>query len=246
MAIFSNRRTRLVAASIIASSALIASLMASFLRPTEYLSEKRHGPNISESIPNSFGDWTELNDARGVVNPQARELIDRLYVETVSRTYTDSDGYRVMLAVAYGQDQRDSLQVHRPEVCYPAQGFQVNAKRSDQVDLAGGNIPVTVLITQFGANRNEPVVYWTTVGDRVVKGAVDKKIAEISYAINGLIPDGLLFRVSSIDSNKDRAFLKQKAFIRALVDSLTPALRLRITGLKERERAPVDASEQAG
>ena len=30
--------------------------------------------------------------------------------------------------MAYGDDQRGGLQAHRPEVCYPAQGFKVTSQ----------------------------------------------------------------------------------------------------------------------
>jgi len=71
--------------------------------------------------PITPNDWREdPQRIVQVVDPQTRELLDKLYSETLSRTYVNANGYRIMLSLAYGSDQRDSLQVHKPEVCYPA------------------------------------------------------------------------------------------------------------------------------
>ena len=47
-------------------------------------------------IPKHFGDWHEKPFVY-VVNPQAQELMDKLYSETLSRTYVNSSGYHIML-----------------------------------------------------------------------------------------------------------------------------------------------------
>ena len=87
------------------------------------------GIQLEPTVPQSFGDWTELPDQPAqVVNPQTKELLDTLYSQILTRTYVNKDGYRIMLSMAYGDDQRGGLQAHRPEVCYPAQGFKVASR----------------------------------------------------------------------------------------------------------------------
>ena len=94
---------------------------------------------LDNVVPRQFGDWRELPaETAQVVNPQTKELLDKLYSQILSRTYINSQGYRIMLSIAYGDDQRGDLQAHKPEVCYPAQGFTLNSK----VD--------TLLATPFG------------------------------------------------------------------------------------------------
>jgi hypothetical protein len=74
---------------------------------------------LESAVPKSFGEWKELPDqGTQVVNPQTKALLDKLYSQTLSRTYVNKDGYRIMLSLAYGDDQRGGLQAHRPEVCY--------------------------------------------------------------------------------------------------------------------------------
>ena len=79
--------------------------------------------------------------------------------------------------------------------------------------------------------RHEPVTYWTTIGTHVVLSAIDKKLEELRYGLKGDIPDGMLFRVSSIDTNTQSAFALQESFVRDLLNSLEPTLRKRISGL---------------
>jgi EpsI family protein len=135
------------------------------------------------------------------------------------------------LSIAYGEDQRDSNQLHYPEVCYPAQGFQVTSNRRGVLQTAQGDIPVKRLESQMAQQRFEPITYWTTVGEHAVTGGVRKKLAEMEYGLKGRIPDGLLFRVSSIDRDSDGAFKKQEKFIAELLASLDVASKRRIAGL---------------
>ena len=159
-----------------------------------------------------FGDWIELPEQSGqVVNPQTKELLDKLYSQVLTRTYVNKQGYRIMLSMAYGDDQRGGLQAHRPEVCYPAQGFKLGKVEDGALPTAFGNIEVRRLTTSLGA-RNEPVTYWLTVGDQVIRNKFEKRMAEIRLGLTGQIPDGLLFRVSSIDTDTRRAFAMQQKF----------------------------------
>jgi len=89
---------------------------------------------LENIVPTKFGDWREL-PAQGVqvVNPQTKELLDKLYSQTLTRTYANANGYRIMLSMAYGDDQRGNLQAHKPEVCYPAQGFQLHSNAEDEL-----------------------------------------------------------------------------------------------------------------
>ncbi len=54
-------------------------------------------------IPKQFGDWREEPQRIvQVINPQSQELLDKLYSETLTRTYVNAGGYRIMLSLAYG------------------------------------------------------------------------------------------------------------------------------------------------
>jgi EpsI family protein len=148
----------------------------------------------------------------------------------LTRTYINAEGYRIMLSMAYGDDQRGGLQAHRPEVCYPAQGFQLRKSVEGTLPTAFGNIDVRRLNTSLG-ERHEPVTYWLTVGDQVIRNQFDRRIAEIRLGLTGQIPDGLLFRISSIDPDSNRAFAMQQKFAADMMESVTPSARKQLSGL---------------
>jgi hypothetical protein len=56
------------------------------------------------------------------------------------------------------------------------------------------------------------------------------KLVQLRYGVRGLIPDGLLIRVSSLDRDADAAFKQHEEFVRALMASVQPSLRLRLLG----------------
>ena len=199
-------------------------------RPTTKASDLGQALSLEATVPHQFGDWREVPQAVHVVNPQTQELLDKLYSEILTRTYVNSGGYRIMLSLAYGSDQRGSLQAHKPEVCYPAQGFTLRANDAANVDTAYGAIPVRRLLTSLGA-RQEPVTYWFTVGDKASPTQVEKRLVEIRFALTGRIPDGMLFRVSSIDIDPSRAFAEQDVFIRELLAAVPREGRQRLSGL---------------
>jgi len=187
---------------------------------------------LENIVPTKFGDWREL-PAQGVqvVNPQTKELLDKLYSQTLTRTYANANGYRIMLSMAYGDDQRGNLQAHKPEVCYPAQGFTLHSNDQAQLSTPFGAISTRRLSTSLGPRR-EPVTYWFTVGDTAVQSKLQQRLIEIRLGLTGQIPDGLLVRISSIDDTPSQAFAAQDAFAVDLLAALSAANRVRLSGLR--------------
>lgn len=209
---------------------LAASGLALALRPTHKIAAHAPAIDLETIIPRTFGDWrAEKENTVAMVDPQQQELIDKIYTQTLSRTYVNPSGYRIMLAIAYGDDQRDAMQMHYPEVCYPAQGFSLKDKEKGTVLTENGIIPVTRIQTNLG-QRNEPVTYWTTVGDQVFRGGIEKKLVEIGYGLNGQIPDGMLIRISSIDPESPHAFTMQAQFADQMLRALAPTYRQKLNG----------------
>ena len=135
-----------------------------------------------------------------------------------------------MLSIAYGDDQRATMAVHYPEVCYPAQGFQVKSNRQGTLDTVYGRLPVRRLETSLSHQRAEPVTYWVTIGDRISLGGWDRRLVELEYGLQRIVPDGLLFRVSSINRDSAQAFGDQARFLADLMASLPPESRTLIAG----------------
>ncbi|MDE2599775.1 MAG: EpsI family protein [Rhodocyclaceae bacterium] len=216
-------RTPLLGALMVAGA-----LLAALLKPTLLLADQESSLDLAHVVPAQIGAWRMVSNGNGlIVDPGQRELIEALYTETVTRAYRDGDGYLIMLSIAYGKDQRDALQLHRPEICYPAQGFVLMDRQ--RATLAPWRIPLTRLQTRM-ANRYEPVSYWTVIGDQPYAGGVAKKLHEIRYGLAGVIPDGMLVRISSLDRDADRAYEQHQAFARALIAALPPEVRPRFAG----------------
>lgn len=221
-----NRRAAL-AAGLMAGASLLGARMI----PTRRLADLRPF-DLAATVPARFGDWAiDPHAVGGVVDPQAQALVDKLYTQTLSRTFVNAQGQRVMLSLAYGADQSDnSVQLHYPEVCYPAQGFRVMGSSLGEVTTVGGRIRVRRLSTAQAGQRFEPLSYWTIVGDRQSLGAWDRKRAEIEHGLRGEIIDGLLIRVSTISRDTEAAYALQDRFIADLVGAIAPEQRWRVAG----------------
>lgn len=210
-----------------------ASIAGYTVRPDAKAADKGTAISLEVIVPKAFGDWAELPEQGAqVVNPQTQELLDKLYSQILTRTYVNKQGYRIMLSLAYGDDQRGGLQAHRPEVCYPAQGFALGKVEDGALATAFGRIDVRRLATTLGA-RNEPVTYWLTTGDQVVKTAFDKRLAQIRLGMTGQIPDGLLFRISSIDNDNARGFAMQQQFAADMLAAVPAKARKQLSGLTD-------------
>jgi EpsI family protein len=162
-------------------------------------------------------------------SPETQALLDSIYNQTIARTYVNTKGDRIMLSVAYGGDQSDGTRAHLPERCYPAQGFQISSNTRGQLRLEGRQIPVRHLMTQRGA-RKEPLTYWLLVGDQVTISRTDQKLVQFRLGLKGLIPDGMLVRVSSIDADMVHGYQLQAAFLNDMAQAIPDAVRARVFG----------------
>lgn len=218
-------------ALLVLALCLAAAAGAKALRPTARLADTRPPIDLETLFPREFAGWrVEPHLLAQVVNPQQQALLNKIYNQTLARTYVNAQGQRVMLSVAYGGDQSDSMQVHKPEACYPAQGFMLLGSQWARVDTAFGPLAVRRVDTRLGSRR-EPVTYWTTVGETVVAGGLDKKINEMRYSLTGRVPDGMLVRISSIEPDAAAAYVLHDGFIRGLLAATPQNARGRVAGL---------------
>lgn len=189
---------------------------------------------LEQLVPVAFSGWrmVETGSAQ-VVNPQAQQSLDRLYSQYLTRTYVSGDGYAVMLAIAYGNEQRGDLLLHQPDLCYPAQGFTIAERRRAAISTGGGQISAERMETQQGA-RIEPVTYWVRIGEKNITGLslFGRRLEDFRFALEGHVPDGLLFRVSSIDAQRERAFERQDQFVSDLLAAVGPSGRASLAGTR--------------
>lgn len=220
-------------AVVLAGLMVASSFLANAITPTVFLSASLPPLNLEDVVPEAFGDWVqEKGVATSFVNPQQEAVLSAIYTQTLARTYRHvPSGRYVMLSIAYGEDQRAEMAVHFPEVCYPAQGFNVLSRNRGEVALATGqHLPVYRLETSLRDQRYEPVTYWVTIGEQVAQGGLNRRGLELRYGLQGIIPDGLLFRVSSIGRPSEQEFEVHERFINDLFAFIPESYRARFIG----------------
>ena len=207
-------------AVLVALLMLAGSAAGTWGRPTVHLADQIGQPNLQTLFPTAFGAWRIATGQPLIMpSPDVQAALDAVYNQVLARTYVNEAGEAIMLTVAYGGDQSDGTSAHRPEVCYAVQGFTITSNRAGSLRLGQRDINVRRLMTERGS-RNEPVTYWVVVGNEVVTTGVGQKLAQMRYGLRGVIADGMLVRVSSIDADMNRAHAMQAAF----VDELSRAL----------------------
>lgn len=214
---------------------LLAALAAYGLRPN--LTQGEAPAQLEQSLPTAFGDWRQLPSPYRPVSVLANTApnIDQPYDQTLLRTYGNSRGQRVMLAVAWGGRQRQEVKIHRPELCYVAQGYQLLRQASQLLPVAGADAPPVlgkrmVVSAQAGG---EAVSYWVRIGSIFSEGAVDTRLHILSEGLQGRVVDGVLVRASVpigqyLDNKADHQLAEQ--FLAELVAASPKELRLMLLG----------------
>lgn len=199
-------------------------------RPTLHLADQRPRIDLESMFPRAFGEWV-IDDRMPVqlVSPDTQALLSKIYNQTLSRTYINRTGDRIMLSVAYGGDQSDATRAHRPEVCYPAQGFQLLSNEKGTLTTPLRALPVRHLVAKMGG-RVEPITYWIVVGDRVALSGTEQKLAQLSYSVRGVVPDGMLIRLSNISNDSAAAYGVHQRFMADMARAIHPDLLAQVLG----------------
>jgi EpsI family protein len=215
---------------LIGLAMLAAAGLAVALTPRLKLADQGPMVSLEAMIPKQFGEWKlEETMASLIVSPDVQALLDSIYSQTLTRNYVNDKGERIMLSIAYGNDQSYSSQVHRPEMCYPAQGFEIKSMSKDSIDFSGAKLPVMKLVATQGP-RIEPITYWVMIGDSAVRGNMEQHFARLKYGLTGKIPYGLLVRVSTISANESESYRTQEQFVRDMLGAVPKQYRKVLTG----------------
>ena len=179
-----------------------AAYAAEWLTPRNELG--RDTPSLAALIPERFGEWSAEAETVLPVLLVADVLADAeaaqsaSYDDVLMRTYKRADGASVMVAIAYGRRQTQEIKIHRPELCYSAQGFSVESLGERAVRLDSRvTVESRTLLTQ-NRERTEVVTYWIRVGEQVVNDAWGMRWKIFRDGLGGRVPDGVLVRASSL------------------------------------------------
>lgn len=175
-------------------------------------------------IPNRIGDFA-YETSSGLVLPPSDALSDRLYDNLITRTYQAPDGNIVMLLIAYNNRQDGVLQMHRPEICYPAGGYKLSSIDPIDVALPDGRQLPSQIFSATSDNRNEVVLYWTRVEGDFPRRWFEQRLAVAKANLRGVIPDGVLVRVSMLSADLADTAPPLENFVRQLYRESPPHLR---------------------
>jgi EpsI family protein len=197
---------------------LIVSTVSYAMKTKSVIIDGKAEPDYAKLIPEEFGDWKLLPQIRLVVPIEEDALANRIYSQMVGRAYADKAGNTVMLLMAYGPKQVDKLQLHRPEICYVAEGFRVSGLQAAQLEVEPGrpSLNVSKLVARR-ENRVERITYWMRVGDDVVSTLFRRQMTSLRYGLQGLIPDGVLIRVSTINLDEASSNEVHARFLRDML-----------------------------
>jgi EpsI family protein len=153
------------------------------------------------SIPTRFGQWSQIRSDDGVVSPSLQDEHGRpiaVYDRIVSRTYMLPGHAPVMLMIAYKRQQYQEDRVHRPELCYYAQGFVVTPLASQMLQIGGHNIAEASFVAE-SPQRRETVLYFIRIGSSISESSVAERLALFKAGLSNTVPDGLLVRASVVE-----------------------------------------------
>ena len=226
-----NRRDLLFGAGCVAALA-----GAEALRPRTLLS-LASDRKFTTMLPVEFAGWRAEGGGDMVIPEVPGSLADTLYNETVARTYRREEGGAdagggapVLLLAAHGDSQSDLLQLHRPETCYQAIGFSIEARRFDPVPLAGGAaLPAVQLVARAG-ERYEDILYWTRLGEYLPTTDAEQRRDRLRTAMDGHIADGVLVRMSSVRGEGAPDWERLKRFAADMIRGVAPADRPALIG----------------
>jgi len=197
-------------------------------RKIDYLGTGR----LEDVIPAQIGSWRASEGDDIIVPTTPGSLASRLYNQTVARNYSDEDddSRRIMFLAAYGREQNDALQLHRPESCYPAVGFVIRSRALRDLPLwASVAIPAVALTVQY-QDRVEDIVYWTRMADYLPQTSSDQRIDRLRISLRGFIGDGVLVRASAIRTSDAPLHEHVSRFLKGVLAAMTPSARMVLVG----------------
>jgi EpsI family protein len=202
---------------------LLSGLSAWVLTPEQ--AEVQDAPDFEAIIPDQFGEWKRVPDLfiQAGLTADKNDEINVLYDRVLMRTYTNEKGDQVMLALAYATEQKQDIKIHRPEVCYVAQGYQLLEMKTNTINPhQSTDIPAQRLLLR-NQNRAEAVTYWIRIGDEYPIGGIAQRMKILRDGLKGKVVDGILVRASTVlgdETESAPAYAQHEKFLADLLSSL--------------------------
>ena len=206
---------------------LAATGAAVFARPRPAAGSASPSPQAFEAaIPARIGPYRR-READEIVLPERDSDSLTVYQQYVARTYAAPGLAPITLLIAYGAAQDYTLQVHRPESCYPPAGFALSS--SERLVLPGSPAIDAVTLTATRIDRNDRLLYWTRVGDAFPDSLWGQRWVTFRALLARGVPDGVLVRLSTTDDGP-AALAAMIRFNALLLAGVGPAARALLLG----------------
>jgi EpsI family protein len=210
--------------ALFVGTAQLATAAAAYAATPRQSGDRLIKTRLDSLVPPRVGDWQWVANTGIVTTTETGEAGG--YDQQLMRVYAAPDLPRIMLLIAYGSTQGGSLQLHRPETCYPGQGFALAGFRD--VDLALGTPATTVSARAFTARRDdriERLLYWTRIAAAFPRNTAEEYRAILSSVVTGTVPDGILVRVSTLGADIAESDRGLARFAADLVGTASPQAR---------------------
>jgi EpsI family protein len=174
-------------------------------------------------IPEKVGGWTSRSDVE-LILPPPDELSEKLYENLETRIFEGQGLPPIMFLIAYSSIQRNDVQVHRPEVCYPAAGLPITKNEPGKSQIGNVKLDSRFLIADRDGAQ-EMILYWTRVGDSYPLDWRSQRVEMAKANLSGAMPDGALIRFSTISNDEQDARKSLTEFAIQMKNVLLPKSR---------------------
>lgn len=212
-----NRRDLLMGGGMLAAAGV-----ALALTPRNRLVLLNEDQTLESIVPKKIADWTDRPSEAFVLPKTPGSLADRLYNQTLTRLYVSDRGLPVMIVIAYGAVQNDQLQLHRPEVCYQAVGFEIKSSVPETLALSDSAVLPMRALEAVSTTRVESILYWTRIGDDLPTDGGSQRMVKLRQQMAGYLADGVLVRMSSAVPASPAVFTELSRFASEMIGSMAP------------------------
>lgn len=192
-------------------------------------SEPRQIDPLQQIIPERLGQWSRspLGDLR---LPRGEDAEGGVYDQVLTRYYTSPTALPIMLLIAFSGSQSVDASIHRPEVCYPAAGFELGESTLVTVPAPPGPAISARAISAYAPGRTEQILYWSRIGDEFPTSSFEQRMALFREGLGRHSFDGALVRISTIEPDLKLAVVALNGFAQALLEVADPRVRALLTG----------------
>lgn len=212
--------------SVIIGVGLVAGATLSYLGASRVSAAPISEDQFRSMIPERVDGWKSQKSSE-LVLPAQDDMQAKLYENLETRIYEGRGLPTIMLLIAYNRAQQNNVQVHRPEVCYPASGYPITANKPILIAFGSTKISARELVANRGG-VNERIIYWIRVGEQFPVGWAEQRFAMAKANVQGSVPDGLLFRASIIEGGASYTPQALHSFIQSFGNSISGEMQNRV------------------